>query len=233
MNTPKGVGPFPVVLVLHGYVNPRAYRTPYTYTQRYADALARAGFLVIHPDYRGHGISDAGAPEDNLFRVGYAVDVLNLIEYSKALPDVKPDAIGLFGHSMGGGISIRVAAVCDDVKAAVLYGAMSGDEQDNVRQITTVYRPGARIPEQDVPPELWGAISPVNALANIQAGVEIHHGARDMQVPVAWSEALAGRLSALGKEAQLFTYPRAGHSLQGRDYTTMMERVVAFFKARL
>lgn len=42
MNVPRGQGPFPVVLVLHGYVNPTRYPT-LAYTTRYADALAEAG----------------------------------------------------------------------------------------------------------------------------------------------------------------------------------------------
>ena len=39
MNVPQGEGPFPVVLVLHGYVDPARYNT-LTYTTGYADALA-------------------------------------------------------------------------------------------------------------------------------------------------------------------------------------------------
>ncbi len=75
MNVPQGDGPFPVVLVLHGYVDPATYNT-LTYTTRYADALARAGYLVIHPNFRNWPPSDNG-PEE--YRVGQAVDVLNLI----------------------------------------------------------------------------------------------------------------------------------------------------------
>jgi dipeptidyl aminopeptidase/acylaminoacyl peptidase len=233
MNTPKGSGPFPVVLVLHGYVNPRAYRTPYTYTQRYADMLARAGFLVIHPDYRGHGRSEGDEVQGNLFRTGYAIDVLNLIEYAKRLPNVNPNAIGLFGHSMGGGISTRVLAVSDDVKAAVLYGAMSADEQANTKQISEVFRAGARIPEQDVPLSEYAAISPINYLGDMTAAIEIHHGERDNQVPPAWSRELFTKLQSLGKDVALYEYPRAGHSLQGRDLTAMMERVIAFYREKL
>ena len=51
MNVPKGEGPFPVVLVLHGYVDPARYNT-LTYTTGYADTLAGAGYLVIHPNFR-------------------------------------------------------------------------------------------------------------------------------------------------------------------------------------
>lgn len=233
MNTPKGAGPFPVVLVLHGYVNPRAYRTPYTYTQRYADTLARAGFLVIHPDYRGHGRSEGDEEQDNLFRTGYAIDVLNLIEYAKRLPNVNPNAIGLFGHSMGGGISTRVLAVSNDVKASVLYGAMSADEQANTKQISEVFRGGSRIPEQNVPLSEYAPISPIHYLNDFKAAIEIHHGARDTQVPVAWSRDLNEKLLALGKDVVLYEYPRAGHSLQGRDLTTMMDRVIAFYRDTL
>jgi dipeptidyl aminopeptidase/acylaminoacyl peptidase len=233
MNTPKGEGPFPVVLVLHGYVNPRAYRTPYTYTQRYADLLARAGFLVIHPDYRGHGRSEGDEVQGNLFRTGYAADVLNLIEYAKRLPNANPNAIGLFGHSMGGGISTRVLAVSDDVKASVLYGSMSADEQANVKQISEVFRGGARIPEQDVPLGEYEPISPMTYLGDFDAAIEIHHGARDNQVPIAWSRDLNEKLRALGKDVTLYEYPRAGHSLGGRDLATMMERVIAFYRETL
>lgn len=233
MNTPKGSGPFPVVLVLHGYVNPRAYRTPYTYTQRYADMLARAGFLVIHPDYRGHGRSEGGEEQDNLFRIGYAVDVMNLIAYAKRLPNADPNAIGLLGHSMGGGIATRVLTLSKDVKAAVLYGAMSADEQANTKQISEVFRAGARIPEQDVPLSEYAPISPINYLGDITAAIEIHHGGRDDQVPLAWSRDLNARLKLLGKDVMLYEYPRAGHSLQGRDLSVMMERVTAFFRERL
>jgi len=234
MNTPKGKGPFPVVLVLHGHVDPRAYRTPYTYTQRYADWLARQGFLVIHPDYRGHGRSEGEAEgANNLFRVGYAIDVLNLIAYVKKMPDAKPAALGLFGHSMGGGIAIRVLTVSKDVKAAVLYGAMNADEALNVKQITTVFRPGQHIAEEDVPSQYWHDISPVNYLSDISAPVQIHAGASDNQVPPRWSAALAAQLKTLGKRAELFEYPGQGHSLQGQALTTMMARVTAFYRSTL
>ncbi|MCZ7668451.1 MAG: lysophospholipase [Chloroflexi bacterium] len=55
--------------------------------------------------------SDAG---DNLFRIGYAIDVLNLIAIIKnsrrdnpgPLQHADPNRIFLFGHSMGGGIAL-------------------------------------------------------------------------------------------------------------------------------
>jgi len=110
-NIPHGDGPFPVIIVLHGYIEPEIYQT-LDYTTHYADALASAGYLMLHPNLRGYPPSDEG---DNLFRVGMAIDVLNLIALVKensGQPDLlqtaDPTRIGLWGHSMGGGISTRV-----------------------------------------------------------------------------------------------------------------------------
>ncbi len=233
INVPKGDGPFPVVLVLHGHVTPSRYSTPLGYTTRYADALARAGFLVVHPDYRAHGRSEGSESADNLFRSGYAVDVLNLIEHVKRLPSADPTRIGLFGHSMGGGISLRVLAVSKDVKASVLYGSMNADEVKNSDQIRNVFRRVKRIPEDDVPRERLAEISPASFLPDITAAMSIQHGELDTQVPLQWSRDLYAELSRLGKPVELHTYPRQGHSLGGRALALMMERVVAFYRKSL
>ena len=130
------------------------------YTTRYADSLARAGFLVIHPNLRGYPPSDDG---DNRFRVGMAIDVLNLIAIIKdqagkpgALENADPQAIGLWGHSMGGGVATRVLTVSPDVDAAVLYGAMSGDEHKNYERIFNYFSSGTRgIEELQAPEEVF------------------------------------------------------------------------------
>ena len=73
-----------------------------------------------------------------LLRVGMATDVLNLIAIVKAsggkpgpLQAADASNIGMWGHSMGGGITTRVITISPDVKAALLYSPMSGDEQKN------------------------------------------------------------------------------------------------------
>ncbi len=236
MNVPRGQGPFPVVIVVHGYVTPSRWRT-LGYTARYADDLARNGFLVLHPDLRGHGVSQ-GEGTEPLFRVGYAVDVLNLAQLARRIPQADAGRIGLFGHSMGGGISIRAiaidaAATDPAIKAAVLYGSMNADENLNTERIANVFRRTRDLPELSVPQEDVVRISPSNYLGELQAAVSIHHGSRDDQVPPEWSADLQARLTELGKDAEHFRYPGAGHSFYGSDYRTFMRRAVAFFEARL
>ncbi|HUN21656.1 MAG TPA: alpha/beta fold hydrolase [Anaerolineales bacterium] len=238
MNVPAGEGPFPVVLVLHGYVNPDAYQV-LTYTTRYADALARAGFLVIHPNYRNHPPSTTGA--DNYFRTGYAVDVLNLIALVKkqggqagALQLADPNRIGQWGHSMGGGIAQKVAVVSPDVRATVLYGAMSSDDYLNFQRIYYVFGGNARVEglfELAATPADYERISPLYYLQNIQGAVSIHHGLLDEEVPPEWSAQTCQQLQALGKSAECFQYPMAHHIFYDADDALFLQRVIAFFQS--
>ncbi len=230
MNTPRGLGPAkrPVVIVNHGYINPANYQT-LTYMTRYTDPLARAGFIVIHPNYRGYGDSDDGP---NLFRVGYALDVLNLIALVKEMPNVEPEAIGLFGHSMGGGISLRVATVTTDVQAVWLYGSMSGDENANFAKIAE-WRGDPALPELSVPAAVVARIAPIHYLANIEAAISLHHGEADATVPPEWSADLYARLTGLNKIVEYFAYPGQPHTFVDDGHTLLIQRAIAFFDKHL
>lgn len=66
MNVPSGSGPFPVVILNHGYYDPDRYQTG-NGTLAAADFLARRGYLTIASDYRVYGGSEDG---QNDFRGG-------------------------------------------------------------------------------------------------------------------------------------------------------------------
>jgi uncharacterized protein len=237
MNQPKmDPGPFPVVIALHGYIDPAAYHT-LDYTTHYADTLARAGFLVLHPNLRGYPPSGSG---ENLFRVGMAIDVLNLIALVKEqggrdgpLEKARSDSIGMWGHSMGGGITLRVTAVSRDLKAAVLYGAMSGDERQNFEAIN-LWSNGMRgLEELAVPMEELLTISPIYYLDRIEARLSIHHGEHDQLVPLSWSLDLCQRLEMIGKAVQCFTYPGQPHAFNQAGNQIFNQRVIEFLESEL
>lgn len=232
MNVPQGEGPFPVVLVLHGYVAPERYTT-LTYTTRYADALARAGYLVIHPNLRNFPPSDTGPDR---FRVGLAVDTLNLLGLVRRqggepgpLQFADPEAIGLLGHSMGGGVALRVATVDPGVDAVVLYGSMSGDEEKNYEQILEWSEGERGIEELATPEDDLRRISPIYHLERIEAAVSVHHGEADDVVPPEWSAELCEELEAAGKTVECFTYPGQPHVFQGEGDQLFIQRAVDFF----
>jgi len=237
MNTPFGAGPFPVAIVLHGYIEPAKYDT-LAYTTRYADSLARAGYVVLHPNLRGYPPSDSGP---NTFQVGMAVDTLNLIALVQKqagrdgpLAQADGDHIGLMGHSMGGGITIRVLTVSPAVRAGVLYAAMNADEKINYEQ-RLIWRRGREgtIEPLDVPERDLQRISPVFYLDRITAPISIHHSRDDATVPFAWSEDLAARLEALDKEVEFYEYANTPHTFQGASDQQFIKRMIAFFDQHL
>lgn len=234
LNIPQGDGPFPVIIALHGYIDPAVYQT-YDYTTPYADTLAANGFLVLHPNLRGYRPSDDGP---NRFRVGFAIDVLNLIALVKSqagqpglLEKADAGRIGIWGHSMGGGVSIRVLTLNPDIQAAVLYGAMSADDQKNYERIYNVFTDNTRGGEEILTaPQDFARISPVSYLDRIQAAVSIHHGEADATVPPEWSQELCQQLGALGKSVECFSYPGQPHTFTGEGSQLFEQRVVEFYR---
>lgn len=232
MNVPSGDGPFPVALVMHGYIAPEQYNT-LAYTTRYADALARAGYLVFHPNYRNWPLSDSGP---DLFRASHAVDALNLIAIVRAqagqpgsLELADASFIGMMGHSMGGGITLRNITVSSELQAAVLYGAMSGDEQRNFEKILQWSGGNRGQEELATPAEDLERISPIFHLERIDTPVSIHHGENDGTVPLQWSLELCEDLQTLGKTVECFTYPGQPHTLQGEGDQLFIQRMIDFF----
>jgi dienelactone hydrolase len=235
MNVPNEGSHFPVVIALHGYIDPGQYRT-LDYTTRYADHLAEAGYFVIHPNMRGFPPSDEG---NSAYRVGLAVDVLNLIAIIREqsqdptgyLRRADTDDINLWGHSMGGGVALRAITVDNSpyIRSVVLYGAMSGDERQNYEKIKVWSNGEVGDFELAASPALLKAISPINHLDRVNTAVSIHHGQADDVVPPEWSDDLCRRLQGRQIEVECYVYEGMPHTFRGANDTLFMDRTVAFF----
>jgi dipeptidyl aminopeptidase/acylaminoacyl peptidase len=230
MNVPRGDGPFPVIVLNHGYYDPARYHTG-DGTRNAADVFARRGYLTLAPDYRDYGGSDVG---HDMFRTGLAVDVLNLMASIGSLPQARADDVGVWGHSMGGGISIEVMVVNPPgLRGVALYGAMNGDMGLNYERILENRGGAALGPDWPVAPadapEIYARLSPSTYLNYVSVPVLIHHGLLDQTVPPAWSQQLAQELQAAGKDVTFFTYPSAGHSFYDANWTLFMAHNLQFF----
>ena len=229
INIPEGEGPFPVVILLHGHVKREGYST-LAYTSRYADALAENGYMVIHPNLRGYlPTPDA----ENQLGVGDTVDILNLIAVIRhtagnegLLQKADPENIGLWGHSMGGGIVMRVLVIDPQIKAGLLYAAVHADEKENLAH----FREDGRGYEKcQAPDESLSRISPISYLDRISAPVSIHHGDQDERVPHQWSGYLYDRLSDLGKMATYEIYEGQPHTFRGESDARFILNSINFF----
>lgn len=233
MNVPAGEGPFPVVVLLHGYVDPAEYST-LAYSTRYADALAEAGYIVLHPNLRGYGASQNAY---NPVGMGDTIDTLNLLALVRSQAGVsgpleKADGahIGIWGHSMGGGIVLKVIEIDRNIDAALLYASINADEKINLAFFEFDGRGNFKLQTTD---EVLRSLSASTYLDRINAVLSIHHGTADTVVPEEWSHSLCSDLGTLQKEVFCYFYDDQPHTFQNSGDTLFIRRIIEFFDSYL
>jgi len=243
-NSPVPEGGFAAIVFNHGYIPPAEYSTTEKYVA-YVDGFAKEGYIVFKPDFRGHGQSE-GKPEGAYYSDAYITDVLNAVSSIKRYENVNPAKIGMWGHSMGGHLTLRAMVVSKDVKAGIIWAGVVGSYDDMInrwrRRVPWTpseserqfRRPGRQelidrfgTPEQT--PEFWKSISPVNYVSDISGPVQLHHGLADESVPSEFSQSLNDALTNAQKTVEFYKYEGADHNLSGSAFGQAMARSVDFF----
>jgi dipeptidyl aminopeptidase/acylaminoacyl peptidase len=243
-NGPKPATGWPVIIFNHGYIPPTVYRTTERYVA-YVDAFARDGYIVFKPDYRGFG-SSQGTAVSAYYAPDDTVDVLNAVTTMQRYANADPNRIGMWGHSMGGNITLRALVIDPRIKVAVIWAGVNATYTDLMENwhptggesVSPGFRGTGRqgfigeygTPEQN--PGFWDSISPMAYLADITAPIQLHHGTADTEVPLQFSQTLANDLHAANKPVELYTYAGADHNI-AQGFTLAMARSVAFFNRYL
>ena len=258
MLIPVGEGPFPVIVMNHGFYSRNVFHTG-DGTDRASAYLAKRGYITLASDYRSWGESDV---DTSLFYSGLAIDVVNLISAVSSIPEADQSRIGMWGHSMGGGVTMKVLTIDGRVDAAVLYSTVSADQADIIERwgngcfgdieqgeqlwgcnssdivqlelplnLQTAYRRAA----EDA--DLLKEISPIYHLEYVTAPVQIHYGTEDGEdyagTPPEWSKKLYEALKDAEINVELFGYDEQGHSFKPDPWFAFMGRVGRFFDANV
>ncbi len=238
MTIPEGTSPargWPVVIFNHGYIPPGIYRTTERYVE-YVDEIARSGYIVFRPDYRGHDRSD-GVARGAYGYPDYTIDVLNALESIKTYPGADPERIGMWGHSMGGYLTLRSMVISEDIRVGVIWAGVvasypdmvykwnepAADTPENFSNWRTSLAATYGTPSQN--PAFWDAISANSYLSGLSGPIQLHHGTGDVEVPVEFSITLYQQLLIAGIPVELYTYENDNHNLS-TAFNVAMRRTI-------
>ncbi len=211
--------------------------------------------MTLASDYRSWGGSQSGP---SLYYSGLVADVVNLIHAVPSIAQANPAEIGIWGHSMGGGVTMKVLEIEPGIKAAVLYSTVSADDADLIARwglgcIGDVAAGEQRLGcnSSDVVPSdlasslieafkasandpaLLGQISAINHLDLLNVPIQISYGTADglllSGTPPDWSKKLYSALIAAHKDAALFAYEGEAHSFNGDHWIAFMDTSARFF----
>jgi dipeptidyl aminopeptidase/acylaminoacyl peptidase len=217
---PRGEGPFPLVVLNHGYFtgniaewNLDSVRSPF---MALACKLARRQYAVFFSHYRGFGESEG----EQTFGPGEVSDVSTGIDLMKSLPFVDPSRIALVGDSEGAMISLFVASMREDIRCVASVSA----PVELLRMFETMpawKRKLAALPglydtiggTYDEVPEEYLKRSVLYSASDINCPILIIHGARDPVVPVEQAFLLEEVLLGAGISHSLHVLPQATHGI--------------------
>jgi dipeptidyl aminopeptidase/acylaminoacyl peptidase len=234
---PRGKGPFPVLLWMHG--GPEDQYRPYFDPIIQYFAVER-GIAVIAPNVRGSdGYGRRYRSLDNgSLRLDSVRDVGSILDWIADRPELDATRTGIYGVSYGGYMVLaslveygdRLAAGCDVVGLSSLVSFLEG---------TGAYRRDARRAEygderDETMRDFLHSISPLTNAARIRSPLFVAHGANDPRVPLGEAEQIVKAVRDGGNEAWYMMAPDEGHGFRNRQTRdTFYHLMATFFEKHL
>lgn len=232
---PKGQGPHPVYISIHG--GPEAQYRPY-FSAALQYYVGELGMAVIAPNVRGsagYGKSylklDDGRRREDAVR-----DIGALLDWIETQPDLDPGRVVVSGGSYGGYMvlaslvhySHRLAAGVERVGISNFVSFLTNTE-DYRRELRRAEYGDERDPEMRA---FLEAISPLNQVERIDRPLLIFQGANDPRVPAGESEQIHRALRERGVPVWYVLALDEGHGFRKKTNSDYAAAATALFLQR-
>jgi len=247
---------YPVLIANHGHhPEPPKYGIteagkdwrPGDYYRRIPELFVAEGFMVVMPDFRGHNNSEGFEFTEGMLESSYYTDdVLNLLAGLDSLDQIDQDNVFMWGHSMGGEVTLRTLVASDRIRGASMWSSVGGDIWDQSYYYSRYSDPAAFDSSEtpkSVIDRLRGRITalddgfdyrgsePLLHLEYLDTPIIIQHSVDDRGAAYKWSERLAKELYMRGMEYEFFSYAGAEHLFKDADMELAAKRDATFFRA--
>jgi len=157
----------------------------------------------------------------------------------------------MWGHSMGGNITLRAMVVFKDIKAGVIWAGVVGTYQELLTKWRRVksWQASAKevaghissirqhLVDQYATPDknstFWHSIDPRYYIEDISGPLQLHQGLADEEVPTLFSENLYKDLKKAKKVVEFYTYQGADHNISEPSFSAAINRSLEFFNKYL
>ena len=215
---PKGDGPFPVIVLLHGGRYGKAATVGLgRSTQPPVGDFLQAGWVIYSIDYR---------PSEEIAIVPIEFDdSVEAVNAVRKLPFVDPNRVGLVGGSHGAQVSSRLvsrvdvagAVLCAPAAIDLIEVKKAAERGEPVvpilnRMIATMETErGAQAEEIEKDPAKYGYSSALTEVAGVRAPILIVNGRNDDNSPTTVIDAYVAKLRAAGKQVETYLPENGPH----------------------
>jgi dipeptidyl aminopeptidase/acylaminoacyl peptidase len=217
---PKGAGPFPVLINIHG--GPEGQALPY-FLPLAQYAVAEAGMAVIFPNVRGSaGYGKTYLTLDNGERREDSVkDIGALLDWIETQPELDGKRVGVLGGSYGGYMVLaalthfgdRITAGVDVVGISNFVTFLENTAEYR-RDLRRVEYGDERDPKMR---EHLLKISPTNNVHKIKSALFVAQGANDPRVPASEAEQIVKAVRSAGHDVWYMLAKNEGHGFAKKE----------------
>jgi len=229
---PRGDGPFPVVVSIHG--GPEGQTRP-GFSSTYQMWVDKLGVAVVLPNVRGSaGYGKSYLALDNgMKREDSVKDIGALLDWIGTEPDLDASRVAVFGGSYGGYMVLASSVhYSDRLKAAVDIVGISNfvtfleNTQDYRRDLRRVEYGDERDPAMRAHLQ---KISPLNNVEKIEIPMLIVQGQNDPRVPVTESGQIVEALREQGQTVWYMNALNEGHGYRKKENRDIYQQATVLF----
>lgn len=215
---PEGKGPFPLIVMFRGYVDPEIYYTGLG-TKNAADYFTKNGYITIAPDFLGYAGSDIEASdvfESRFQTYTTAITLLKSLDHKNIQP-FNYSQVFIWGHSNGGQVALTALEATGVNYPTVLWAPVTKIFPYSILYFTDEADDHGKFLRKELAKfeEAYDVekFTLVNYLDKIKAPIQLHQGTNDDAVPYKWNDEFTKKLKGLKINVDYIKYIGADHNL--------------------
>jgi dipeptidyl aminopeptidase/acylaminoacyl peptidase len=229
---PKGTGPFPVIIDIHG--GPESQARPW-FSPMVQYMVGELGVAVFVPNVRGSdGFGKTYLSLDNGFkRMDSVKDIGALLDHLAKNPKLDAKRVAVYGGSYGGfmvlaslieyGDRIRAGVDIVGISNFVTFLEKTSEYRRDLRRVEYGDERDAKMREHLL------KISPTAGAQKIRSRLFVAQGANDPRVPAAESEQIVKAVRGQGQEVWYLLAKNEGHGFRQKENRDLFSQLYAMF----